>query len=40
MYTTVSNRDLVIGTVHWCPLCDRVSRPVEGLISIMLFKIV
>ena len=31
------NRDL--GIVKWCRLCDRVSRPVGGLISIMLFRI-
>ena len=36
-YTTVFNRDL--GIVKWCRLCDRVSRPVGGLISIMLFRI-
>ena len=25
--------------MKWCLLCDRVSRPVGGLISIMLFRI-
>ena len=25
--------------MKWCRLCDRVSRPVGGLISIMLFRI-
>ena len=29
------NRD--IGIVKWCRLCDRVSRPVGGSISMMLF---
>ena len=37
VYTTVFNRNL--GTVSWCRLCDRVSRPVGGLILIMLFRI-
>ena len=37
VYTTVFNHDL--GIVKWCRLCDRVSRPVGGLISIMLFRI-
>ena len=36
-YTTVFNRDL--GIVKWCRLCDRVSRSVGGLMSIMLFII-
>ena len=31
------NRDL--GTMYWCRLCDRVSRPEGGLILIMLFRI-
>ena len=32
------NRDL--GIVKWCrQLCDRVSRPVGGLVSIMLFSL-
>ena len=37
MSILVFNRDL--GTMQWCRLCDRVSRPEGGLILIMLFRI-